>query len=65
MLERIAAVLEIEPHELFYMPSIAKKALIELKITIATDMGVIGLNTSKKKQMPTGRHLPHKLLYRI
>jgi transcriptional regulator with XRE-family HTH domain len=38
MLERIAAALEIEPHELFYMPSAAENALIGLKITVAGDI---------------------------
>jgi transcriptional regulator with XRE-family HTH domain len=38
MLERIAAALEIEPHELFYMPSTAENALIGLKVTVAADI---------------------------
>jgi transcriptional regulator with XRE-family HTH domain len=38
MLERIAAALEIEPHELFYMPSAAENALIGLKVTVAADI---------------------------
>jgi DNA-binding XRE family transcriptional regulator len=37
MLERLAAALEIEPHELFYMPGIAEKALENVqKSVIAT-----------------------------
>jgi len=48
MLERIATALEIEPHELFYMPSIAEKALIELKSTIATDIEQIISDTVEK-----------------
>ena len=38
MLERIATALEIEPHELFYMPSTAENALIGLKVTVAADI---------------------------
>ena len=38
MLERIATALEIEPHELFYMPSAAENALIGLKVTVAADI---------------------------
>ena len=38
MLERLAKALEVEPHELFYMPSTAEKALIELKGTVASDI---------------------------
>jgi transcriptional regulator with XRE-family HTH domain len=38
MLERLAAALEIEPHELFYMPSAAENALIGLKVTVAADI---------------------------
>jgi transcriptional regulator with XRE-family HTH domain len=38
MLERIAAALEIEPHELFYMPSAAENAINGLKVTVAADI---------------------------
>ena len=38
MLERLATALEIEPHELFYMPSAAENALIGLKVTVAADI---------------------------
>ena len=38
MLERLAKALEIEPHELFYMPSTAENALIGLKVTVASDI---------------------------
>jgi transcriptional regulator with XRE-family HTH domain len=39
MLERLAAALEVEPHELFYMPSIAENALERLQETVATNIG--------------------------
>jgi len=38
MLERLAKALEIEPHELFYMPSIAENALERLHQSIVADM---------------------------
>jgi len=38
MLECLAAALEIEPHELFYMPSVAENAIIGLKDTVAADI---------------------------
>jgi hypothetical protein len=38
MLERIAAALEIEPHELFYMPSAAENAINGLRVTVAADI---------------------------
>jgi len=34
MIERLAATLEIEPHELFYMPGIAEKALENLQKSV-------------------------------
>ena len=34
MLERLATALEIEPHELFYMPGIAEKALENLQKSV-------------------------------
>jgi transcriptional regulator with XRE-family HTH domain len=38
MLERIAVALEIEPYELFYMPSVAENALKNLQVTVATNI---------------------------
>ena len=38
MLERIAKALEIEPHELFYMPSTAENALKCLQVTVTSDI---------------------------
>ena len=38
MLERLAMALEVEPHELFYMPSVAENALNCLQITVAADI---------------------------
>jgi transcriptional regulator with XRE-family HTH domain len=38
MLERLASALEIEPHELFYMPSVAENALERLQITVAANI---------------------------
>jgi len=34
MLERLATALEIEPHELFYMPGVAEKALENLQNSV-------------------------------
>ncbi|WP_461252436.1 helix-turn-helix domain-containing protein [Treponema sp. R8-4-B8] len=34
MIERLAAALEIEPHELFYMPGMAEKAIENLQKSI-------------------------------
>ena len=48
MLERIATALEIEPHELFYMPSTAENALIGLKVTVAADIERIVAETVEK-----------------
>ena len=38
MLERLANALEIEPHELFSMPSAAENALTELRVSVAADI---------------------------
>ena len=38
MLERLATALEIEPYELFYMPSVAENAILILKDTVAADI---------------------------
>jgi transcriptional regulator with XRE-family HTH domain len=38
MLERLAEALEVEPHELFYMPSVAENALEQLQETIAANI---------------------------
>jgi transcriptional regulator with XRE-family HTH domain len=38
MLERLAVALEVEPHELFYMPSVAENALECLRITITANI---------------------------
>jgi transcriptional regulator with XRE-family HTH domain len=38
MLERLATALEVEPHELFYMPSIAENALERLQETVVTNI---------------------------
>jgi transcriptional regulator with XRE-family HTH domain len=38
MLERLAAALEVEPHELFYMPSTAENALERLQETVAANI---------------------------
>ncbi|MDR0301504.1 MAG: helix-turn-helix transcriptional regulator [Treponema sp.] len=48
MLERLASALEIDPNELFYMPSTAEKALIELKGTVASDIEQIVSDTVEK-----------------
>jgi transcriptional regulator with XRE-family HTH domain len=38
MLERLAEALEVEPHELFYMPSVAENALVQLQETVAANI---------------------------
>jgi transcriptional regulator with XRE-family HTH domain len=38
MLERLAAALEIEPHELFYMPSVAENSLSVLRQDIVCEL---------------------------
>jgi transcriptional regulator with XRE-family HTH domain len=38
MLERLAKALEVEPHELFYMPSVAENALEQLQETVAANI---------------------------
>jgi transcriptional regulator with XRE-family HTH domain len=38
MLERLAAALEIEPYELFYMPSVAENALERLQETVTANI---------------------------
>jgi transcriptional regulator with XRE-family HTH domain len=38
ILERLAAALEIDPHELFYMPSAAENALERLQLTLAANI---------------------------
>jgi transcriptional regulator with XRE-family HTH domain len=48
MLERIAAALEIEPCELFYMPSAAENAINGIKDTVAADIERIVAETVEK-----------------
>ena len=38
MIERLAAALEVEAHDLFYMPSAAENALMSLKDSVAADI---------------------------
>jgi transcriptional regulator with XRE-family HTH domain len=38
MLEHLAAALEVEPHELFYMPSVAENALERLQVTVTANI---------------------------
>jgi transcriptional regulator with XRE-family HTH domain len=38
MLERLASVLEIEPHDLFYMPPSAENALEQLQETVVANI---------------------------
>jgi transcriptional regulator with XRE-family HTH domain len=38
MLERLASALEVEPHELFYMPSFAENALERLQASVAANI---------------------------
>ncbi|MDR0654968.1 MAG: helix-turn-helix domain-containing protein [Treponema sp.] len=38
MLERLAAALEIEPHELFYMPSLAENTLERLQSSVVANI---------------------------
>ena len=38
MLERLARALEVEPHELFYMPSVTENALERLQETVAANI---------------------------
>jgi transcriptional regulator with XRE-family HTH domain len=38
MLERLASALDLEPHELFYMPSAAENALEHLQITVIANI---------------------------
>jgi transcriptional regulator with XRE-family HTH domain len=38
MLERLAAALEVEPHELFYMPSVAENALERLQVAVTANI---------------------------
>ena len=48
MLERLAIALEIEPHELFYMPSTAENALKCLQVTVTADIERIVDNAIEK-----------------
>jgi len=48
MLERLASALEIEPHELFYMPGIAENALEQLQESIVTNIERVVANTIKE-----------------
>jgi len=38
MLERIAIALEVEPYELFYVPSVAENALKNLQVTVSNNI---------------------------
>jgi transcriptional regulator with XRE-family HTH domain len=48
MLERLAAALEIEPHELFYMPSVAENALEKLQASILSNIEQVVSNSIKE-----------------
>jgi len=47
MLERLAIALEIEPHELFYMPGLAENALENLQESIMSNIERVVSNTIK------------------
>jgi transcriptional regulator with XRE-family HTH domain len=49
MLERLATALEIEPHELFYMPSVAENALEHLQESIVSNIERVVSNAIKEK----------------
>ena len=48
MLERLAKALEIEPHELFYMPSTAENALEQLQETVFANIEQIVAKSIKQ-----------------
>ena len=48
MLERLAKALEIEPHELFYMPSVAENALEHLQNSIVSNIERVVYNAIKE-----------------
>lgn len=48
MLERLAKALEIEPHELFYMPSTAENALERLHETVVSNIERVVSNAIKE-----------------
>jgi hypothetical protein len=48
MLERLATALEVEPHELFYMPSITKNALVRLQETVSANIEQIVADAIEK-----------------
>jgi transcriptional regulator with XRE-family HTH domain len=48
MLERLAAALEVEPYELFYMPSVAENALERLQETVAANIERVVAEAVKK-----------------
>lgn len=48
MLERLAMALEIEPHELFYMPSVAENALEHLQESIVSNIERVVSNAIKE-----------------
>ena len=48
MLERLASALEIEPHELFYMPSVAENALEHLQESIVSNIERVVANAIKE-----------------
>jgi transcriptional regulator with XRE-family HTH domain len=48
MLERLAVALEVEPHELFYMPSPAENALERLQTSIVANIERVVANAIKE-----------------
>jgi hypothetical protein len=48
MLERLATALEVKPHELFYMPSIAENALVRLQETVSANIEQIVADAIEK-----------------
>jgi transcriptional regulator with XRE-family HTH domain len=60
MLERLAKALEIEPYELFYMPSAAENALKSLQETIAVNIENVVAKSIKETLVKERAALPDK-----
>jgi len=55
MLERLAVALEVDPHELFYMPSVAENALNNLQITVAANIEKVVSEAIEKTLSESGK----------
>jgi len=58
MIERLAAALAVEPHELFYMPGIAEKALENLHASLISRLDHYFQSNVSDSEKPLNENIP-------